>query len=106
LPLNDYLMPGEEVRFHSKRNVRYGAKSWSVVLSDRRILLYAQRGTLFKSDDVVTHRLDDLQGVKYAEHGIFDRRGEIRVQSFKTEIDLSGPAEEMKALYQQIMQFL
>jgi len=106
LPLNDYLMPGEEIRFHSKRTVRYGAKSYSVILSDRRILLYAQRGAPFKNDDIVTHKLEDLQGVKYSERGIIDRRGEIKVQSLKTEMDLSGPAEEMKALYQQMMQFL
>jgi hypothetical protein len=106
LPLEDYLMPGEEVRFQSGRAVRFGAKRYRVILSDRRILLYAQRGMLFKNDDVVTQRLADLQGVKYSEKGFFDRKGIIRVQGIRTEMDLSGPAEEIKALYQQMMQFM
>lgn len=106
MPLEDYLMPGEEVRFHSGRAVRYGAKRYRVILSDRRILLYAQRGMLFKNDDVITQRLSDLQGVKYSEQGLVARRGIIRVQGIRTEMDLSGPAAEIKALYQQIMQFM
>ena len=99
-------MPGEEVKFSSRRNVRYGNKAYQVILSDRRILLYAQRGTLFKNDDVIVQRLDDLQGVRYSEQGVIARRGVIRVQGFKSEMDLSGPAEEIKTLYQQMMRFM
>ena len=99
-------MPGEEIRFQSSRAVRYGNKRYQVLLSDRRILLYARRGTLVKNDDVVSQKLDELQGVKYSEQGIIDKKGTIRVQSFKTEMDLSGPANEIKALYQQIMAFM
>jgi hypothetical protein len=106
LALEDYLMPGEEIKFRSNRTVRYGGKLYTVVLSDRRILLYAQRGVLFKNDDLVAHKLADLQNVKYSERGILGKRGIIRVQSVKTEMDLEGPAEEIKALYQQIMQFM
>ena len=99
-------MPGEEVKLSSRRNVRYGNKAYQVILSDRRILLYAQRGTLFKNDDVIVQRLDDLQGVRYSEQGVIARRGVIRVQGFKSEMDLSGPAEEIKTLYQQMMRFM
>jgi hypothetical protein len=106
LTLRDYLMPGEEIRFQSRRGVRYGNKRYQVILSDRRILLFAERGMLFKNDDVVTQKLDDLQGVKYSEQGIIGKKGIIRVQGFKTEMDLTGPAEEIKTLYQQMMQFM
>jgi hypothetical protein len=99
-------MPGEEIRFHSTHAVRFGKKSYHVLLSDRRILLFARRGALFKSDDVVSQKLGDLQGVKYSEKGILGRRGTIHVQSMKAEMDLWGPAEEIKALYQQMMQFM
>jgi len=106
MTLRDYLMPGEEVKFSSRRRVRYGSKSYQVILSDRHILLYAQRGTLFKSDDIVVERLNDLQGLKYSEEGIVAKRGVIRVQGLKSEMDLSGPAEEIKTLYQQMMRFM
>jgi len=80
-------------------------KKYHVILTDRRLLLYAQRGVLFKNDDVVSQKLDELQGIKYSEEGIIDRKGKIRIEG-KTRMDLEGSAKEMKALYQQMMQFL
>ena len=60
---------------------------------------------LFKNDDVVTQKLDELQGIKYSEEGIIDRKGTIRIEG-KSRLNLKGSAKEMKALYQQMMQFL
>ena len=98
-------MPGEQIKFQSGQGVRFGDKSYQVVLTDRRILLYARRGMMFKSDDVVTSKLEELQGVKYSEEGIISKKGIIRIEG-KTRIDLFGNAAEMKALYQQMMQFM
>ncbi len=80
-------------------------KKYHVILTDRRLLLYAQRGVLIKNDDVISQKLDELQGIKYSEEGIIDRKGKIRIEG-KTRMDLEGSAKEMKALYQQMMQFL
>jgi hypothetical protein len=98
-------MPGEQTRFHSTGGVRFGAKHYHVILTDRRLLLYAQRGVLFKNDEVIAQKLEELQGVKYSEEGIIEKRGIIRIEG-KTHMDLEGSAKEMKALYQQMMQFL
>ena len=106
MTLRDFLMPGEEIRFRSSRQVRYGSKAYQVILSDRRLLLYARRGALFKNDDVVSQRLDELQGVKYVERGLISKRGTIQVQGHKAEMDLTGPALEIKTLYQQMMAFM
>jgi hypothetical protein len=105
MPLEDYLLPGEQIRFHSSGRVRYGDKTYHVVLTDRRMLLYAQRGMVFKNDDVVIQKLDELQDIKYSEEGIIAKKGIIRVEG-RTKLDLSGSANEIKALYQQMMQFL
>ena len=99
-------MPSEQVRFQSSFGVHFGGKEYQVVLTDRRILLYAKRGMLIKSDDVVTQKLEELQGVKYREEGLIGKKGIIKIQSLKTEMDLWGSANEMKALYQQMMQFM
>jgi hypothetical protein len=105
VPLEDYLMPGEEIKFQSTGGVKYGNKSYHVILTDRRILLYAQRGMMFKNDDVVTQKLDELQGIKYSEQGIIEKRGTIHIEG-KTKMDLYGSAAEIKVLYQQMMQFM
>ncbi len=105
VPLEDYLVPGEEVKFQSKGFVRFGDSSYHVILTDRRIVLYARRGVLVKNDEVVTQKLTELQGVKYSEEGLVTRRGIIRIEG-KTRMDLSGSAPEIKALYQQMMRFM
>ena len=105
MPLEDYLMPGEQIRYQSTGNVHYGKSTYHVVITDRRILLYARRGVMSKSDDVVTQRTEELQGVKYREEGIIGKKGIIRIEA-KTIMDLWGPATEIKAIYQQMMQFM
>lgn len=105
MPLEDYLAPGEQVKFQSTIGVHHGGKSYQVILTDRRILLYAKRGMLIKNDDVVTSKLDELQGVKYTEQGIIGKKGIIHLDG-KTRMDLWGSAAEIKALYQQMMQFM
>ena len=105
MPLEDYLAPGEQVKFQSTGSVQYGGKTYQVVMTDRRILLYARRGMISKSDDVVTQKMDELQGVKYSEQGLIGKKGIIHIQG-KTTMDLYGSAAEIKALYQQMMQFM
>ncbi|HYC26809.1 MAG TPA: hypothetical protein VEB67_02160 [Nitrososphaerales archaeon] len=106
MALEDYLMPSEEVRFHSSFGVHYGKKTYHAVLTDRRILLYAKRGAFFKNDDIVIQKISDLQGIKYQEDGLINRRGTIKILGARSEMDLWGSATEVKALYQQMMQFM
>ena len=105
MPLMDYLMPNEEVRFQSTTYVNYGDKLYQVILTNKRLVLYAKRGLIFKSDDVVSWKLDEIQGLKYKEQGIIGKKGIIEIHG-KTKVQFYGPAREMKALYQQLMEFL
>ena len=106
MPLEDFLSPGEQIKFQSNGNVNFGGKLYHVIMTDRRILLYARRGMVSKSDDIVTQKLDDLQGVTYSESGLIAKKGTIHVQGMRTTMNLFGPAVEIKTLYQQMMQFM
>ena len=105
MPLEDYLLPGEEIRFHSGKTVRYGKNPYELLVTNKRLLLYARRGLLFKSDDVVSVKLDELQGIKYKERGIISKIGILEVHG-KTLFQLEGNPSEIKTLYQQILQFI
>lgn len=106
MALEDYLIPGEEVKYQSGGNaVQYGGKPYKLILTNKRILLHSTRGLIVKKDDVVTQKLEELQGVKYKEKGLISKEGVIEIQG-KTVIQLSGSAASMKTLYQQIMQFI
>ena len=104
MPLENYLIPGEEIRYHTTRALRYGAKRYELIVTNKRLLLYAQRGVLIKNDDVVSFKLDEIQGINYRETGMVGKRGHIIVES-RTRIDLEGDTSEVRALYQQLMQF-
>jgi hypothetical protein len=106
MPLEDYLIPGEEVKFRSgRKTLRYGGKHYEIVITDRRLVLYARRGLVFQNDDVVTEKLVDLQGIKYRETGVVVQTAMVEVRG-KTLIQLTGKPAATKALYQQLMQFL
>jgi hypothetical protein len=57
-------MPNENIRYQSDFDVMYGNKEYTVVLTDIRLILYSRRGLFFKSDDVVTEAIRDIQGIK------------------------------------------
>ena len=105
MPLEDYLTPGEQIRFQSSGGVRFGKSRYHVVITDRRILLYARRGFMAQNDEVVTQKTDDLHGIRYSEQGIIEKRGIIHIEG-KTKMDLWGPATEIKTIYKQMMAFM
>ncbi|MGD0331077.1 MAG: hypothetical protein ABSB40_11670 [Nitrososphaeria archaeon] len=106
MPLSDYLIPGEEIRFQSGSAISFGGKNYRILITSKRLLLYAERGFSFlKRDDVVSFKMDELQGIKYREEGIINKKGILEIHG-KTLVQLSGRAAETKALYQQLLQFL
>ncbi len=105
MALQDFLIPGEEVKFSSSNSLSYGGKRYKILLTDRRLLLYANRGVIIRNDDVVSVKLTELQGVKYRETGVFMRTGILELQG-KTLMQLSGAPAQAKTLYQQVLQFL
>ena len=105
MPLEDYLVPGEEVRYHSSRSLKYGGKRYEIVVTDKRLVLYASRGVLLQNDDVVSFKINELQGVRYREQGLLPRIGIVEVQG-KTLIQLDGGTSETKTLYQQLLHFV
>jgi hypothetical protein len=105
LPLEDYLMPNENIRYQSDFDIQYGNKSYTVVLTDIRLILYARKGLIFKSDDVVTEAIRDVQGIKYKESGIFFKSAYLEVLS-KSKVVLTGNQAAIKTLYQRLLPFL
>ncbi|MEM3602769.1 MAG: hypothetical protein QXN87_08880 [Candidatus Bathyarchaeia archaeon] len=76
-----------------------------MLTTNKRLLLYAKRGLLIKSDDVVSVKQEELHGVKYKERGLIHKTGILEVHGKKL-IQLEGSPAEMKALYRQILQFI
>jgi hypothetical protein len=100
--LDDFLLPAENIRFSSRDGlVEYGDRRYRVLVTDRRLIFYAQRGMLMKSDDIVSERLDSLHGLKYFEGGMFFRYAIISVQG-SMKMDLRGSPSDLKPLFHSL----
>ena len=102
LVLHDFLLPAENVRFSSNDYIaEYSEKKYRVLVTDKRLILYAQRGMLLKSDDVISEKLESLHGLKYLERGTFFRTAVISVQG-SIRLDIRGSPSHLKPLYHSL----
>jgi hypothetical protein len=98
MALQDFLLPQENIKFHSKTNVLYADKRYHVLITDKRLILYAQRGYILKSDDIVSENLDKILGVEYSERGVMFRNARISIQG-TAKLIITGPISELKPLF-------
>jgi hypothetical protein len=100
--LDDFLLPAENIRFSSNDEiVEYSDKKYRVLVTDKRLILYARRGMLVRSDDIVSEKLDSLFGLKYFEKGIFFRSAIISIQG-SVKLEIRGTPSNMKPLYHSL----
>ncbi len=105
MPLEDYLLPNENIQYQSDFNILFGGKTYSVILTSVRLVLYARRGLLIKSDDVISEAIGDIQGIRYRETGMLVKKAEIQI-SGKSKLFLGGNRDSLKTLYQRLLPFL
>lgn len=103
MPLGDFLLPAENVRFagDDDERVEYAEKRYRVYVTDRRLILYARRGLLLRSDDIVSERLEAIHGIKYKESGFPFRTATISIIG-SAAIEIKGPPSRMKPLFQSL----
>ena len=101
MPLQDYLLPLENVKFYSKTSVLYGGKRYNILVTDKRLILFAQRGYILKSDDIVSEGLDSIQGLEYSEKGLLFRRAKISIQG-TSKLEVRASPSEMKPLFHSL----
>lgn len=106
MPLEDYFLPDEEVRYQSPDEVEYGGQRYTVLVTNKRLLLYAKRGLIFKKEDVVSERIEDIQTLNFKEKGIFPKKGIIEVVTGKRKWQFEGRANSMKALFMSLQEHL
>jgi hypothetical protein len=102
MTLQDYLLPFENIKYYSKSSTIYGGKRYNVLITDKRLILFAQRGHILRSDDIVSERLDRLQGVEYSEKNcLLFKMAKISVQG-ASKMEIRGSPSELKPLFQSI----
>lgn len=105
MPIEDYLLPNENIRFQSDGDIAYGTKKYEVILTDKRLILFARRGLIFKNDDVISDTISEIQGIKYKERGRLFKKSFIEIYG-RSKIRLEGEKKSMLTLYQRLLPFL
>jgi len=98
LALKEILLPQENIMFRTKTKLKCTHKKYNIIITNLRILLYSERGRVFKSPDVISERLESIYGIEYNQDGIIFRRSKIRIQG-GIKFEISGPNSEVKPVF-------
>ena len=95
LALKEILLPQENIMFRTKTKLKCTEKKYNIIITNFRVLLYSERGRIFKSPDVISERLESIYGIEYNEEGIIFKTSKIRIQG-GIRFEISGPLSEVK----------
>lgn len=102
MPIENYLLPEEEILFWSDFQVTYNEVRYKVYITNLRLLLYSESGLLFKKEDVITENWRQITGLQFTEQGTINKKGLFKFNSNKGEVILEGPVNGMRGLFKAI----
>lgn len=102
MALEDFLAPGENVRYRSPQPVEFQGDRYNFYITDRRLIWHMQTGLIFKKDKIVAQVLENVTEIKYLEKGIISKKGIIEVQLGDRKHEFSGPIGAIRAIYSEM----
>lgn len=106
MPLEDFLFPGESIRYQCRKEITYAKNPYVLYITDRRVLGHKRKGLIFKKDQVFSAALEEIRNLKYHEEGIVRKKGILFLQTVGQTLSFEGEAEEVKVVYREMQQFL
>jgi hypothetical protein len=104
--LSDFLYPGEKIIFQSGK-IESLNDQFSFYITDQRILLYRQRGVLFKKDRIIAERLDDIRTMNYSEEGTLRKKGILCIETYSKKMEpIVGRVLDIKAIWQEMQKYI
>ncbi|HEY6536578.1 MAG TPA: hypothetical protein VN704_09100 [Verrucomicrobiae bacterium] len=101
MPIIDFLMPGEQIKFDCKSDVEYIDKKFHLYITNKRLLLYKQRGLFNKCEDLICEKVERLEGMEYKEKGGLSDLAKISIKG-ALKLDIKGQSKEIKSLFQML----
>lgn len=102
MPLEDFLMPGENVRYSSPESVEYQGGKYSFLITDRRLLFHMNKGLIFKKDKVISENIGDIVDLTYDEKGRLSKKGLIKITTNRKKLEFGGSTNSILAIYQEL----
>ncbi|MBN2335102.1 hypothetical protein JXL21_06040 [Candidatus Bathyarchaeota archaeon] len=102
MPIEDYLLQGEKVLFWSDFMVTYNEEKYKVYITNLRLLLFKEKGVVFRKEEIITENWAQITGLQFTEVGTINRKGMLRFSCSKGEIQLMGPKNGTLGLFKAI----
>jgi len=97
--IQDVLQPMETVKFRTRTRLSCSKKFYSVFVTSNRIILYANKGRILKSRDIISERLESIHGVEYREKGFVFKKSKIIIQG-GISLEINGFTDEIRPLFE------
>lgn len=105
MALFDFILEDEVIKCDKKIQVEYESKRYSVIITDKRIILFATRGFLFKTDDIISEKLERFHSIQYCEHGIINKYASIVIDG-SIKLSFKGKVSDLKDVYQKLQSLI
>ena len=106
MPLEDFLAPGENIRYRGLGPVVYEGDLYTFFITDRRLIWYKRTGLIFKKENTVAEPIEDVREVVYSETGkmfpngtMMLENGFITLRTRKRSIEFSGSVKIMQSIH-------
>ncbi len=106
MPLQDFMSPSETIRFSAPNLVMHANQYYNLHITNDKLILHNTRGLIFKKDDIIAHRLEDILTMQYNEKGIISKRGLLEIHMKDKKLPIEGHPTSMKAVWQELQKYI
>lgn len=103
--VEQFLAPGENVRYTSPSSVSFEGDLYTLLITDRRLLWYKTKGLIFKKNSFVAVPIEQVQDIRYEEKGLIKKTAHIRILLASKKYEFSGGLESMRAIYGEMQSY-
>ncbi|WP_162509435.1 PH domain-containing protein [Thermogymnomonas acidicola] len=102
--VEEFLAPGETVRFASRDTVTYQDQEYEFYITDRRLIWFSSKGGLIlKKKNLLSVPIEQVRNVAYEEKGgLVKKRARIEIIMADRRYEFSGTAQSMRAIYGEL----
>jgi hypothetical protein len=105
LVLEDFLLPMETIKYQAPDLITYAEHLYNLYMTNYRLIFYVKVGLLFKKENVVSERLEDIITMDYSERGLISKSGVLKIQTKDKRMEIQGTVPIIKAVWQELQKY-
>ena len=104
--IENFLAPGENVRFKSPGSVEYMGDNYPLYITDRRIIWFKTTGKIFKKNSFVSYPIEEVKNISYMEKGVLRKKGIIKLSLPSSYHEFTGDLGLIKDVYSEMQSYM